>query len=249
MTNRIRLIAMIFFGFMAANTHASGQDERVVVKSDGWELVGDLRIPVGNATGAAVLMLNKAAGSRDSYVALSEELAKRGIASLRLDLRAHGESTNLGKFEPETATDEDRETIIWNAEVDVVAAHRYLQSHAAIDADRIAIVGASYSGEEMAEAGRNTSYAAAYVALSPGSFSPESIEAMDESGASWLFIVSKYERYLSEIVANVHEKTRTVEILYLPGEQHATRILDHRPDMAERITVWLEDALGGPQAR
>jgi dienelactone hydrolase len=237
---------MILIGFVAANANAAGQDERVVVMSSGWELIGDLRIPAENATGAAVLMLNKAAGHRESYAALSGELAERGIASLRLDLRAHGESTNLGKFEPETATEEDRETIIWNAEVDVVAAHQYLQAHPAIDANRIAIVGASYSGEEMAEAGRNTAYAAAYVALSPGSFSPESIDAMDGSGASWLFIVSKYERYLSEIVANVHEKTRNVEILYLPGEQHATRILDHRPDMAERIAIWLERALGEP---
>jgi len=243
MTRRFVLtIANISCLLSIGDVAAEGID-RVVIESDGWELVGDLQIPQRNSRVPAVLMLNQAAGDRKPYENLADELARRGIASLRLDLRAHGDSTNLGEFIPGVSSSQDREVMIAGADRDVVAAHQFLMSHPELDPAQIGIVGASYSGEEMAEAGRETSYARTYVALSPGSFSDQSIEAMDTSGASWLFIVSKNERFLREIVANVHERTRSVEILYLPGEGHATDLLDDRVDLAERIATWLAGKL------
>jgi dienelactone hydrolase len=203
------------------------------------ELVGDLRLPESSDELPAVLLLNQAAGDRRDYRYLAEELGRRGIASLRIDLRGHGESTNLGRFVPTEADEQVRETMIWNAEVDVVAAHEFLRSHAKLDPQRIGIVGASYSGEEMAEAAQAIGYADAYVALSPGSFSDESIQAMDDSGVPWLFVVSRQDRFLHEIAAVVQSTTENVETLYLPGSQHATEILVDRPDIAERIAVWL----------
>ena len=174
------------------------------------------------------------------YKELALQLAARGIASLRLDLRGHGESTNLGRFVP---GERQRSPLIWDAEVDVTAAHQYLRSHARIDGDRIGIVGASYSGEEMAEAGRVDGYAQGYVTLSPGSFSEESIESIDASGVPWLFIISKNERYLQEITAMLQAQSQTVEIVIVPGARHATDILEAHPDMAERIAVWLAQRL------
>ncbi len=118
-----------------------------------------------------------------------------------------------------------------------------LRSHARIDGDRIGIVGASYSGEEMAEAGRAQGYAQGYVTLSPGSFSEESIAGIDASGVPWLFITSKNERYLQEITAMLQAQSQTVEIVIVPGARHATDILEAHPDMAERIAVWLAQRL------
>lgn len=91
----------------------------------------------------------------------------------------------------------------------------------------------------MAEAARKHGYAQAYVALSPGSFSDESIMAIDSTRIPWLFIVSKNERYLHEVLAVLQEKSQTVEIVIVPGTKHATDILEARPDVAERIAVWL----------
>ncbi len=213
---------------------------RVVIPNDGWELVGDLIIPESDDAVPAVLMLNKAAGDRWAYSKLAEQLSKRGVASLRLDLRGHGESTNRGRFVP---GERERSPMIWDSEVDVIAAHEYLKAQNGIDALRIAIVGASYSGEEMAEAGRINGYAQAYVALSPGSFSDESIAAIDTSGVPWLFIVSRDERFLREITASVREQSRTVELGIVPGTRHASDILEAHPHMAERIAVWLAHQL------
>ena len=59
---------------------------------DTWILVGDLSLPDSDNPAAVVLMLNKAAGDRTVYEEMARALHDRGIASLRLDLRGHGDS-------------------------------------------------------------------------------------------------------------------------------------------------------------
>lgn len=236
------LLLPLLHGSLEVQLRAQAPDEetRIAIESRGWHLVGDLRLPDSEGPLAAVLMLNQAAGDRTAYVELAQHLADRGIASLRLDLPGHGESTNLGRFVP---GEQRRSPLIWDAEADVIAACQYLASHERIDANRIGIVGASYSGEEMAEAGRLGGYASAYVALSPGSFRDESILGIDDSEVPWLFLVSRDERFLREITASVRERSRTVEMVIVPGTAHATDILSAHPDMAERIAVWLASRL------
>ncbi len=219
-------------------THAndSYNETRVIINNDGWELVGDLNLPISETPLPVVLMLNRAAGNRHAYAELAAHLADRNIASLRLDLRGHGESTNLDEFIPGEVP---RSPMIWDSEQDVIAVMSYLKNHSALDSTAIGLVGGSYSGEEMAEAGRLSGFAKAYVELSPGSLSDESIASMDESGAAWLFVSSNNERHLKEVTQLMHERTQTVEILSVAGTYHASRILEHHPDMAERIAVWL----------
>ena len=221
-------------------------EHRVEIESAGWTLVGDLRIPQSDHAVPAALLLNRAAGNRAVYAELAAQLAQRGVASLRLDLPGHGESTNLDRFVPGETDSIGLERMIWGADVDVAAAHRYLAARPEVDPERVAMVGASYSGEEMAEAGRKHGYARAYVALSPGSWGETTIAALDETPASWLFVVCRDERFLKEIAAEVQARTRQVEILYLPGTQHATGILESRPDVNERIAVWLAHQLAQP---
>jgi dienelactone hydrolase len=225
---------MCVAGLFAMASNAS--DEKIEVISQGWHLAGDLQIPESDQPVPAVLMLNQAAGDRSVYRELANRLEARGIASLALDLRGHGQSINLGQFVPGEVP---RSPLIWDAEEDVIAAHDFLRQDKRIDSQRIGVVGASYSGEEMAEAGRLNGYAKAYVALSPGSFSPASIAGLDESQVPWLFVVSRNERFLREITADVREQSQTVELLVVPGEQHASDILDGRRDLAERIAAWL----------
>jgi dienelactone hydrolase len=222
-------------GPACAQSHPA-HETRVVVENEGWRLVGDLVVPPSRAPVPAVLLLNKAAGNRTAYVGLARRLAERGIASLRLDLRGHGESTNLGQFVPYA---EPRSALIWDAESDVRAAHRFLARYEGIDSTRLGVVGGSYSGEEMAEAGRRWGYARAYVALSPGSFSDASIDAIDPSGIPWLVVASTDERHLHEVMAALQARSRSAEILFVPGTWHASEIVESRPDVAERVAVWL----------
>ncbi len=165
---RIAFPLLLFIGIIVYSTgnaqSTSFPESQISISSEGWSLIGDLTFPDTKGVYPTVLLLNKAAGDRSDYVELATELARRGIASLRLDLRGHGASTNLGAFEPGKNTPDP---MIWDAEQDVIAAIRYMKKHPRMDSTRLGAVGASYSGEELAEAGRLMGYLQAYVELSP----------------------------------------------------------------------------------
>jgi dienelactone hydrolase len=221
-------------GFLSAQPGES----RITIASDGWRLVGDLQMPQARGLVPAVLLLNKANGTRAAYSELSKELARNGIASLRLDLRAHGESTNKGTFGP--PFDEPMLRLLAGSENDVMAALSYLRNLKGIDPQRLGVVGASYSGEQMAVAARKSGYAKAYVALSPGSFGEESIKAIDGSGARWLFVRSTEEPHLKGLHEDIRKQSKTAELLEVAGNKHATVLLDSAPGVAEMITGWLK---------
>jgi len=216
-----------------------GSEKRVVIENNGWQLVGDLLIPKSKTPAPAVILLNKANGNRKVYENLARLLAQNGIASLRVDLRGHGESINRGKFVP---FQENPPDVLNDNDKDIVAVTEFLKRAKGIDKNRIGFVGASYSGEEMAIAARKNGYAKAYVALSPGSFSEDSIEAVDTSGAAWLFIKSANERasVLKDFFVVLRGKSTTAQTLEVAGERHATDILETNTELAEMLAVWFK---------
>ncbi len=112
---------------LAAMSVSAGFAAETTVRlpSEDWLLVGDLSVPESNGPLPAVLMFNRAAGDRTDYEAMARALDERGIASLRLDLRGHGESTNLGTFVP---GEQNPHPMIRDAEQDVVAAVEYIKA-------------------------------------------------------------------------------------------------------------------------
>jgi pimeloyl-ACP methyl ester carboxylesterase len=174
---------------------SAATDERVVLESDGWQLMGEWRAPPARERVPAALLLHRAAGSRGEYAALADALARRGVASLRLDLRGHGESDNLGRFEEPFA---ENRHILEKTYRDVDTALGWIKAHPAVAASSVAVAGASYSGEAIGEARREGGEsAAAYVILSPGSFSDASIAEVDRSDVPWLFMRTTQEDEVS----------------------------------------------------
>jgi dienelactone hydrolase len=118
-----------------------------------------------------------------------------------------------------------------------------------VDADRIGAVGASYSGEAVGEALRRGGVpAAAYVMLSPGSFSDESIAEVDAGRARWLLIRTLEEGRASRPVMDalfeaLSERSKLAEIRVIPGKGHATRVLAEHPFIVLEIADWLAKAL------
>ena len=186
--------------------------------------------------------MNQAAGDRLPYAELARHLSDRGIGSLRIDLRGHGESVNQGRFIPGRSR---RDSMIWDAEVDVAAALEFMRSHPGVNGASIGLIGASYSGEEAAEAARNGYAASVYVFLSPGSFSDESVWSVDSLDVPWLFVSARDDRHLADISAAVAQHGQNAEITLLPGSSHATDLLAEYPDLPERIAVWLAERLVG----
>jgi dienelactone hydrolase len=222
---------------------ASWTDARVVLKSDGWELVGEWRAPDGGDPVPAALLLHRAAGSRAEYEDLAQALADRGIASLRLDLRANGESVNLGRFEEPFS---ENLGLLDGTYRDIDAALRWMKAQPSVEADRVAVVGASYSGEAISESlRREGAKASAYVVMSPGSFSDESILEVDGSGAPWLFLRTVEESptslgFIDAVFEAIERLSRTAEVRVLEGSGHATHMLEGRPRLVEEIADWLK---------
>jgi dienelactone hydrolase len=213
-------------------------DDTVVIEVDGWRLIGNAVRPAVATRGPAVLLLNKANGDRRVYAELARELAVRGVASLCLDLRGHGESTNRATFVPglrnAASTGEDE---------DIAAALRWLRAQPYTDSTRVGVVGASYSGEAMMVAARAGSGARAYVASSPGSLSDRSIDDIDTAGAAWSIIVSTNERFLRGVVAAVRARSRTATVIEVDGTAHASDILVAHPELTVRVADWLRERL------
>jgi hypothetical protein len=105
--------ATVLFALCLISTHSSA-DTSVTIDSDGWQLKGDLSVPESPV--AFAILLHKAAGDRSAYNEMVKILARDSIASIRLDLRGHGESTNLGSFDPTLSRylDPDDERIVRN---------------------------------------------------------------------------------------------------------------------------------------
>ena len=220
--------------------------QRVELAVGEWKLFGDFRRAERAGAAPAVLLLNKANGDRTAYAALASGLAARGISSLRLDLRGHGESINGGRFVPggPAATDLLAET--WR---DIAAALAWLAKQPGVDSASLGIVGASYSSEAAMEALRQTKEPiAALVHLSPGSLSEDSAAAADASGARWLLVRTQRERSPSvrNAAAMLDEHSQRAEIWTLDGEGHATDMLAEVPGLKPRLADWLAAALVSP---
>lgn len=242
------LLAQLFAGV----TPVYAQDALVRIDSEGWSLVGDLTTPDAGPVRAFALLLHKAAGDRHAYVAMAESLAERGIASLRIDLRGHGDSVNLGAFDPELSRylDEDDPAIVRNFSLiragdrDIVSVMQWLQEQRHLSELPLVVVGSSYTGQEMVEAATETGFADIYVALAPGSFSEQSIAAIDASAVPWLFVRAEVELpFFPDLFAAIRSGSHTAEIWVLPGEGHATDLFAHNPELHLRLIEWIVERL------
>jgi pimeloyl-ACP methyl ester carboxylesterase len=209
--------------------------ERIELKSDDWVIVGDLVIPESAYQVPAVLLLHMKPADRTSYDTLAELLAERHMASLRIDLRGHGESINKGK------ADDQIDSEAWR---DVLAAFKYLADNEKINPDKIGILGASYSGEAAARAGREGAWAKAYVILSSGSFSEESIQFVATSEAHWQFIAAEEDDDVAALMqrAAAAAPGYAAATIY-PHGGHGTALFQQDRELEKKIANWFLDHL------
>lgn len=113
------------------------EKEQIVIEIEGQKLFGILHLPLNQTKAPGVLMCHGLAGNKTGrfriYVNLAKELAKIGIASLRVDFRGCGDSD--GEFS---------ETTVSGFVKDANVSLQHLIHHPGIDPDRVGIFGRSF---------------------------------------------------------------------------------------------------------
>jgi len=220
---------------MAACGEPEQLGERVELESDGWVIVGDLVEPESPEPVPAVLLLHMMPTDRTSYNKLAGFLAERNIASLRIDLRGHGESINQGEHTQEI-----------NAEAwrDILAAYNFLAERESIKPERIGILGASYSGEQAVIAAREGADVRAFVILSSGSFSENSIQFVANSSAHWQFIAAEDDGDVAALMRRAADGAPGLAAATIyPRGGHGTYLFSSDRELEKKIANWFLDHL------
>lgn len=246
--NRL-LITIMTVGFvLGLPDFATAQSGPVTIASGEWQLHADWQDHTGATKRGTVLLLHKAAGNRAAYGRMATVLAEHGYASLRIDLRGHGDSTNVRAFDPNISRykDENDPAVSANFElidegyIDIVAAIRWLDQQGKLHGAPFAVIGSSYTGEQMAVATDEAGFADAYIALAPGNFSEASIRKVDPSGKPWLFVRAEREMsFFDDLFTAISDGTNA-EIWVLPGRGHATDLFETNDGLEERLVTWLD---------
>ncbi len=114
----------------------------------------DLRLAawyVPSTNGATIVLLHGSGSTRDDMLDHADVLGRHGFGLLIVDARGHGASTG------------EAMDLGWGGEDDIVAAIDYLVGRPDVDADRIALVGASMGGEQAITAAAKDPRVAAVV--------------------------------------------------------------------------------------
>lgn len=215
----------------------SEEREKKTFYIEGWHIKADLLQPTvkNNVKLPIVLMFNKAGGDRKVYHAFARKLLDKGFASLRVDLRGHGESINKDTFDWKVRKNFE---LLEGTYKDIAAITDWAQGDRKYSG--IAIIGASYSGEHMMKAAEESGWADAYIALAPGSFSQESMDKIDPSRKPFYFLRAETELpFFDGIFAGITEKSKTAKIKVLPGDKHASDLLIGNEELEDDLIEWL----------
>lgn len=210
--------------------------ERVAfLTSDGVEIVGTL-VRAEGAKGAA-LLLHMMPAVRDSWGPFAAELAARGLSSLAIDLRGHGESTRQGGKTLDYRAFGDAEHQAKRLDVEAAAAFLAGQG---FGLDRLAVAGASIGANLAIRFSADHPEVRACLALSPGlayrGVTTEDAAARLSGGQALLLAASADDAYAFESIAAL-ERAATV-----PADARRLKDAGHGTTMFERDAAFMKEA-------
>jgi alpha-beta hydrolase superfamily lysophospholipase len=221
--------------------------QRIELTADDGVKIAGIWVAAPTTIGAAVL-LHMYPSSKESWAAFQSMLARRGIASLAIDLRGHGESTRTAegvKIDYRKFGEEETESTV----NDVRAAYEWIRSRG-VDEDRIAVVGASIGANLALKFLAGEPRVPAAALLSPG---------LDYHGIRVMDFVDCVASHQSVWIAaskgdddrSVGDSERIMEALgsevkvfvKLDMAGHGTRIFDADAVIMGQVADWLRDRI------
>ena len=209
---------------------------------DGFTIKGTLTMPTtGPKRHPVVILAPQFHQTRDSFAPLAERLNARGIATLALDLRGQGESTDKDGT-PVAVTDD----FVASAKAvgfdkipgDLAQAAAWVKKQQGIDPRRVALAGSSVGGFSVLEAAGKIR-PLAILALSPAgstAFGPKAMEevvgSLTRGGAATLIFAARDDDEAAKTAAAVKAAPGVSELLF-DGKDHGDAFFkDHAETMA-----------------
>ncbi|MFH1314825.1 MAG: alpha/beta hydrolase [Candidatus Uhrbacteria bacterium] len=214
--------------------------EKISFKTDdGVTIVGDY-YAVESAK-AFALLLHMMPATKEAWIEFATALTNRGIASLAIDERGHGESTEGGKLNHHEFTDQEQQMKIH----DVRGALSWLADRGATDSSTV-VVGGSIGANLTIKIMGDRAEIKTGVALSPGlnyrGVKTDKLIKRIADDQKILLVASDNDthgsfeciRVLNELRPNVTDKIEERRI------GHANDMLDAKPELIGTVVDWIE---------
>ena len=207
--------------------------------ADGVTLAGSWRPLVERPNAPAVLLVHDFSRDRRDWEGLAGAFSARGLATLSIDLRAHGESTKKNgtvlKISPRQMSDPA------GFPRDVEAACAWLRTKA----PKTGVAGLSLGGN-LAVLATARGWADAAVVISANSERLEPLAGGKPAAArATLFIASEEApQRAASAKALLAAAADPKKLLLVPGSAHNLVLLEEHPEAAEAMLDWLVKQLG-----
>ncbi|MBU0531080.1 MAG: alpha/beta hydrolase [Candidatus Uhrbacteria bacterium] len=209
---------------------------------DGVEIFGDYFAV--EEPKAFALLLHMMPATKESWQAFAAELQNRGIASLAIDERGHGESTMDGALLYANFTDEDQQNKI----IDVRDGLKWLaNNHGATDANTV-VVGGSIGANLTIQILSERHDLKLGVALSPGLDyrgikTDELIKNIADDQMLLLIASDDDKGSFDSIQTLAGLKPDQCELVKESGIGHATAMLEKKLELVKDIADWIESKM------
>ncbi len=189
---------------------------------------------------AAVILIHQGGSNRHEWDALVPKLLDRNYIVLAYDVRGHGESDPVDSLRK-----------LFNdpnlAPLDLQAAIQYLQARPNVDANRLAVVGASIGANLAAMASSEYAIKTA-VAISGKTSAVYNLAGKTSLTMRSVFFISsagdqggKRATWATELYDQTREPR---QLLIVPNSsQHGVGIFDDEPQVTQKILAWLKTTL------
>lgn len=214
--------------------------ERLALKTeDGKTLSADFYPAEGSRY---VILLHMMPATKESWKEFAKVLQEKGISSIAIDQRGHGESEG-GPGGYKEMTDEEQREKIW----DVRAAWRELTNRGA-SMEKTALIGASIGANlSIVYLAENATFPVA-VALSPGidyrGVTTDDAIAKLTPGQSVLLIASDEDETSIKSVRLLNEKNPTqTTLIERSGLGHGTTMIGNDRELFDFVVNWVDERI------
>ncbi|MEK7383012.1 MAG: alpha/beta fold hydrolase [Elusimicrobiota bacterium] len=197
---------------------------------DGWTISADYRPP--RRRGMVMILAHGVASSKGEWSRFADGLAAKGVGSLAVDLRGHGESTK-GPNGERDFKDFDATGEWVKAALDLRAAAAWLEARG-VKPSRVAFGGASIGAHLASQVSAARSATPCLLLLSPG---PDyrGVRLVAKPGLKVLVVASPADRYAHQTL-EPFSKVKGAETLSAP-DGHGVQVFNDAKTL-DRVVAW-----------